>query len=240
LPSGGWGYFNNYSWGVTEIAGWVAVARALSIESGGEHGGIWARQELPIEVSALRNDINYLMERQYEDGSWAPIEKGYADATRMYSTMVATWGLIEALRTKAFTPQEAAALNDSCRKGVRWMLDNHDDQVGWRPNPTASRIGDKYLQGLSSQVVFVLTRATQLDPSLSQDPLFLEVVDRFLSRSDLAIRSIYENDSTENPDQYISNFPNNLEAVTFLWYPWSRAAYSALVNTPGLRPDDQD
>ena len=63
---GGWGYFEEWQTGVTEIAGWVGVAEVASLEPG-RRERIWG-DRVPDIVNRVDGIVRMLLAAQQRDG----------------------------------------------------------------------------------------------------------------------------------------------------------------------------
>jgi hypothetical protein len=228
-PGEGWGYFAYVPWGVTEINAWVCVALAKSL--GGAHATRLWRDELPLARQRLRQCAQLIVDRQMNNGGWAPVnKKDNPRFSRTYSSLMALWSLLEVRRVL-----EVTSYDDYIRAGTSWLLQQYDARHGgWVPNPDRKAQLESF-PGLTAQIVYVLT----LLPELFRDTLaqgdFDEIkvqVDRWIEggpfelRSDYSIssRPVAANDRTHDSDRYLPQTGFMIEGSTFLWYPWLLAA----------------
>ena len=253
VPDQGWGYFDGWQTGVTEIAGWVALAQIASLEH--TKPAIWSADQLAAVRTDTDRTLQLLAARQNPaEGGWGPnIGDASADFQRTYSTTIATWALIEARRSASLGGVVGGRYDDNIRKGIGWLLANYNPTVGWVPNPTRKVQTERFI-GLQAQVLYVLSRAERdFSPSIHAHPNTLAAKQDFLGHIK-PDRAIDDNNRMHDYDRYLQHASAapaaahavacgcqfTVEASTFLWYPWSLAAARALASDHTLTPDDRE
>ncbi|HXD19045.1 MAG TPA: hypothetical protein VN654_18665 [Vicinamibacterales bacterium] len=253
VPDQGWGYFDGWQTGVTEIGGWVGLAQVAALDR--SKPAIWLDDQLPAARASADRTLQLLVSKQNPaEGGWGPnIGDPSADFQRTYSTAIATWALIEARRSPAMRATIGGRYDDAIRKGIGWLLTNYNPQLGWVPNPMR-KVQNEPFPGLQAQVVFILARAERdFGPYIHAQPNALTAKQDFLTRVQLD-RTITDNNRMHDFDRYLQHASGapaaahavacgcqfTVEASTFLWYPWSLAASRALANDPTLTPDQRE
>ncbi|HEY3092985.1 MAG TPA: hypothetical protein VGJ52_07800 [Vicinamibacterales bacterium] len=253
VPDQGWGYFDGWQTGITEIAGWVALAQVAAIDH--SKPAIWSDEQLPAARASADRTLQLLVSKQNPaEGGWGPnIGDPSADFQRTYSTAIATWGLIEARRSAAMRATIGNRYDDAIRKGIGWLLTNYHPSLGWVPNPLRKVQNEPFL-GLHAQILFILSRAERdFGPYIHAQPNALTAKQDFLTRVQ-PDRAITDNNRMHDFDRYLQHASGTpgaaravacgcqftVEASTFLWYPWSLAATRALSNDPTLTPDQRE
>ncbi len=237
VPDQGWGYFDGWQTGVTEIAGWVAL------------------EQVPAMRDNAERTLQLLVSRQNAaEGGWGPnIGDASADFQRTYSTAIATWSLIEARRSPSLRAAVGTRYDNAIQKGIGWLLANYNSTLGWVPNPTRKVQTEPFL-GLEAQVLFVLRRAERdFAPYIHAQPNALTAKQDFLNRVK-PDRSIADNNRMHDGDRYLQHASGaaaaaratacgcqfTVEASTFLWYPWSLAAARTLASDQTLTADERE
>jgi hypothetical protein len=135
----GWGYFDGWQPGVTEIAGWVCVAQAASLRRDATVS-IWNREETEKMEQALKRTVQLLVGSQQNDGGWGPTaELGSPRVSRTYSTVLGLWCLLNERRAMK---EGAAGHRADHSKGIDRLLATYrarnagsDGPLGWVPHP---------------------------------------------------------------------------------------------------------
>lgn len=238
----GWGYYNEFDWGVTEVAAWVLLAEVRSLRPD------WAALLWAADRDAgrqrLNRDLALLLKRQLPSGAFAPVSQAQEIHARTYSSVVAVWALVE-LRRAELCAERCGEVDSAIRAGVNWLLSSYEDGLGsWVPRPGRSGNLDGF-PGLSGQVIYVLERARPL----AGDLLHAEYADyrrRFFKSFDTAPDPIHPalrnrdaraNDRTPDGDLALPGKRVLLEGSTFLWFPWALAACS---EQPGMKASADD
>jgi hypothetical protein len=254
VPEQGWGYFDEWQTGVTEVAGWVGLAQIASLDRTAP--AIWTPEQLPAARASAERTLQLLASKQNAaEGGWSPnIGDPSPDFLRTYSTAVATWALIEARRSPALRASVGTRYDDAIRKGISWLLANYNPVLGWVPNPTRKVQNEAFI-GLEAQVLFILGRAERdFAPYISAQPNALAAKQDFLARVQ-PDRGLSDNNRMHDGDRYLQHAAGTpsaravapvcgcqftVEASTFLWYPWSLATARALANDRTLTADQRE
>lgn len=225
-PHEGWSLYDDGGESVTEIACWVALARMRSLAA----GFVWSAAETEAEEGRLRRDLDWIVGRQHSSGGWCPTRHLTRRNTRTYSTLLAIWSLVEADRTASMSAdrRRQAVL----QQGLRWLLNERSDTLGWVANPNRRMQRDACL-GLEAQALAILLRAERTAdrdrPSvLRGDRVLARAKSEFLGLEDFASRRIFLNDALADADQRLQETHYHLEGSSFLWAPWSVAALDEL------------
>ncbi|HEY3161215.1 MAG TPA: hypothetical protein VGJ78_19755 [Vicinamibacterales bacterium] len=254
VPDQGWGYFDGWQTGVTEIAGWVALAQVAALDHA-KPAMIWPEDQLTAARESAARTLQLLVSKQNPaEGGWGPnIGDASVDFQRTYSTAIATWGLIEARRSPALRATIGNRYDDAIRKGIGWLLTNYHPSLGWVPNPMRKVQNEPFL-GLHAQVLYILSRAERdFGPYIHAQPNAQTAKQDFLTHVRLD-RAITDNNRMHDFDRYLQHASGTpgaaravgcgcqftVEASTFLWYPWSLAAARALSNDQTLTADERD
>jgi TIR domain len=231
----GWGYFPEMNMGVTEIAGWVALAYLESTEVD-MINLVWGNDS---EKAFQRLDqyLRLLKSRQLANGGWAPIsQKDNEKFGRTYSTTMALWALIEAKKHPDMGKRIGKAYDEAITGGIGWLLTRYKDEVkSWVPNPERPRQTERFA-GLTAQVLYVMERARPEFDSLLNDSSYQRALQHFKrsivgdtdSSVSLVSRPASGNDRIPDGDIYLRPSTFMLEPSTFLWFPWSLALCSQL------------
>jgi hypothetical protein len=241
-----WGYFGN-STPLTEIAGWVTVARIKALEHSDE---IWSSEsEKATQLDLVETDLKRIMTHYvHAENAWSPFLPNIAQQTaiagcsglpptltsltddqskaRTYSTVMALWALIEAHRVASVHARVGHKYDDDIRTGIGWMLSTYSKEVGtWFPNPRRANQTDDYM-GLTGQALYVLylAEAEHEFAGAVQQPRWGDARRGFLDK-DVKGQLIGDNSHLSDMDGYVFPFPQPLEPMTFLWAPWSMVAY---------------
>lgn len=242
IQPGGWGYVDASNWGVTEIAGWVVLAKLAGLDHPSVRE-IWSEVESKNILDSVDKDLSEIVERQHDDGGWAPIPKT-ADHThlRTYSSAIALWALIEARR---FAPDTLGVkYSTNIDRGLQWLINTYgsfgDGSAGWFPNPSKRPSAERFA-GLTAQVLYIMTEAEASSTWLKQNFQYVKMKSDFVERSassdhpaSLRHRSVAMNDRVHDSDRYLRGVPYTVESSTFLWYPWSLALTGVLRSDPAL------
>ncbi|GAA5072045.1 hypothetical protein GCM10025759_11590 [Lysobacter panacisoli] len=228
----GWGYVHELRWGVTEVNAWVVLAELMSTRPD-LIGRIWGNRS-PEAISRLAHHVDDLSHRQTRGGGWAPINVTDKDEyARTYSTVMATWALVEVERRADL---KLSSQKDAINGGIRWLLKYYDnDMESWVPNPIRQQQTESYV-GLTTQTLYVIERARPLHFYLLDGNPTYERAQRHMAdlMSDsrrrttdpLSDRPVGRNDRTHDSDVYIGD--RMLEGSTFLWFPWTAAYCSEM------------
>jgi hypothetical protein len=227
----GWGYYNDFSWGVTEVAGWVLLAEARSLRP--DWSALLWTKDRATGLQRLHRDLELVLMRQLPSGAFAPVSQPHEIHARTYSSVVAVWALVE-LRRGELCAERCAEVDGAIRAGVNWLLKTYEDGVNsWVPRP--GRGGNlEGFPGLSGQAIYVLERARPIVGDL----LSAEYQDyrrQYFKSFDtppdpthpaLRNRNAGDNDRTPDGDLALPGKGVLLEGSTFLWFPWALAACS--------------
>lgn len=242
----GWGYMEQIDWGVTEIAGWVALAYVASAQPG-IVDVVWGRDST-VAYSRLTRDLRLLQQRQMKDGSWAPVKQtDNAKFARTYSTVMALWALVEASKHPEIRKRTGITFDDSIKGGIQWLLANYDKGLGgWSPNPGRARQTDNF-SGLTGHVLYVLSRAMpDFEVMLKMDQSYNDAQHAYLTTMvegstfspSLISRPAGNNDRTHDSDRYLTGSKFMIESSTFLWFPWALSLCAELKQRePTAEPD---
>jgi len=253
VPDQGWGYYDGWQTGVTEVAGWVALAQIAALDH--TRPAIWSAEQMPAMRDNAERTLQLLVGKQNAaEGGWGPnIGDASADFLRTYSTAIATWSLIEARRSPSLRTAVGSRYDDAIRKGLGWLLANYNPTLGWVPNPTRKVQTEQFL-GLEAQVLFVLRRAEgDFAPYIHAQPNALTAKQDFLNRVK-PDRDIADNNRMHDGDRYLQHASGTpgaaratacgcqftVEGSTFLWYPWSLAAARGLAFDQTLTADERE
>lgn len=244
---GGWGYFQEWQTGVTEIAGWVCVAETASVDAT-RRDIVWTPEQVPQIFNRITHVVQLIVSTQQYDGGWGPTAQRGAGLSRTYSTALATWCLLEAHRTGGTPLIPDSTYDRAITDGINWLLTNYQQSLGWVPNPYRKNQNERFL-GLTAQVLYVLgqAQASEHFKSAATLPNALLAKKEFLAAPDFEKRSLVNNDRLHDGDRYLRIVspavstpascacpPFTLEASTFLWYPWSLAAARSLMSDPTI------
>lgn len=227
----GWGYYTDFKWGVTEVAGWVLLAEVRALRPDWS-ALIWAKDR-PLGLQRLHRDMELVLTRQLPSGAFAPVSQPLEVHARTYSTAVAVWALVE-LRRAELCAERCGEVDRAVRGGVNWLLKTYEDNPGsWVPRP--GRGGNlENTPGLTGQVIYVLERARPLAGDLLRDEYadyrrqYFKSFDTAPDPEHPALRNRAARDNDRTPDGDVS-LPGKgvlLEGSTFLWFPWAIASCS--------------
>jgi len=253
---GGWGYFEEWTWPVTEIGAWVGLAEVASLEK----PEFWPQAERTGVEERVTRDLAAIAALQQTDGGWSSIPVKAPQLSRTYPTVMALWFIAEAKRSNAIANRIGTAYDDNLRNGLQWLSKNFKSEImnqnegplGWVPNPSRANQHEVF-NGLNAHGIYVLARVAQLpgfENAVSLYPNFSAALTNFLSRENLLSLAIDKNDRLHDVDRYVGRLmdtssslgcscPYTIEASTFLWYPWSVAAAQQLANNPRINPEQE-
>jgi hypothetical protein len=228
----GWGYYNQFRWGATEVAAWVTLAEVQSLRED------WSSQLWPndreVGLLRLQRDLALLRSRQLaSSGAFTPIAGGQTAHERTYATIMALWALIEARRAQ-LCGGDCIELEGAIRDAIKWLLRTYEDDVdSWVPRPARSNNLDPY-PGLTAQTIYVLERARPLAGDLLHSEyatyrrLFFKSIGNAADARNPALRDrdARSNERTHDGDVALADRDFMLEGSTFLWFPWTLAACS--------------
>jgi hypothetical protein len=241
-PEGGWGYFEDWSTGVTEAAGWVCIAQLASLDDH-RRKSVWSSDRVSEMVQRTTRVANLLLSSQQDDGGWGPtIDKSSPGLSRTYSTLMATWCLLEADGAPALPSTNREQYEKPVHNGLTWLISNYRRDLGWVPNPNR-KVQDEPFLGLSAQTLYVLVHA-QTAPKynyVSTLPNTSIAKTAFLDFTEFEQRPLGANNRLHDGDRYMRRAatsasapvptscpPFTIESSTFLWFPWSLALTRAL------------
>lgn len=262
-PPGGWGYFEDWQTGVTEIAGWVGLAEIASLDPD-RPSAIWEPAAVPAMVGRVESIVQMLVASQQNDGGWGPTaDSSSPGLSRTYSTTMAVWCLVEARHSEAMRARMGDTYDSAIHNGLVWLTSTYRETpvgggvgarpLGWVPNPTRHIQNERFL-GLTGQVLYVLSRAETLPPfaDIRTMQTYVHAKEAFLADPDFGARAIDDNNRLHDNDRYIQKQPGRtpaaagcvcqpftIESSTFLWYPWSLAAARALAEQHSLAPEQR-
>lgn len=235
----GWGLLEGNPYSVTEIAGWVTVAYAASLDSKTK---IWSDAEVPIIVSRIERDLQHMLSRQESNGGFRPIKQepppNTLPYTRTYSTLMALWGLVEAKRVPAVAERIGERYDSNITNAIMWLLRTRDEKLGWVPNPDRQPQKETF-SGLTAQVLFVLSRAEGDFKFLETDKIYVNAEKNFARNKDLGKRMQCSNDRIHDADQSFPPTAYVSEASTMLWFPWAFAELTHLSTDDSLTAEEQ-
>lgn len=236
----GWGLFEQTEHTVTEVAGWVVLAYVASIES---QPRVWSESELPEILNRIERDINHIVMRQEQTGGWRPISEeapsGRPAFTRTYSSVISLWALVEARRSPIVFARIGARYDNNVIRGITWLLSSYDQRLScWVPNPNRSFQKERF-DGLTAQVLFVLSRAEKAFAFLESDKVYVTAEKTFVRNENLGKRLQCNNDRMHDSDQSFPPSTYVSEASTMLWFPWSFLELTHLSNDDSLTKDEQ-
>jgi len=200
----GWGYFDEWQTGVTEVAGWVALAQVAALDHTGP--AIWTAEQLPTARASAERTLQLLVSKQNgAEGGWSPnIGDPSPDFLRTYSTALATWALIEARRSPTLRASVGTRYDDAIRKGISWLLASYNPLLGWVPNPVR-KVQNEMFIGLQAQVLYILNRAEKdFAPYIRAQPNVLAAKADFLMHVQ-PDRSLTDNNRMHDGDRYLQH-----------------------------------
>jgi hypothetical protein len=234
----GWGYFEQFEWGVTEIAAWTAIAKIQSLRA--TNVLTW-RTEAEREATrqSIREIVELLKERQLPGvGGFSPVTN-VSDPRfiRTYSTVMALWAMAEACSPELEIVKGAQLTDLEARMidAVRWLSSSGAlvDGKGWKANPSNPTTEGPFL-GLTAQIICVLGRMPVSLPRDSVEKIY-NVKKGLLSSCDTwAHRNLRSNDRIADSDCYLYPTQYMIEPSTFLWYPWCIALTRSLSTDRGF------
>ena len=238
-PLEGWGYHDQFDWGVTEIAGWVAIAEIQSLRA--TNPPVWTTPEQGAEVKRrVRSNIELLRARQMQIGAFSPIKDASAYSfARTYSTIMALWAMAEAASPEfsIYKENELADLKRSMSDAVKWLGSSVVSDKGWIVNPANPTSEDPFL-GLTAQTLSVLGRVPIRIDNKSGEA-FNKLKRRLLLSAGVWTRRSLKpndriNDRMHDSDAYLYPTAKTIELSTFLWYPWTVSLLRSLSTDPAL------
>jgi hypothetical protein len=173
---------------------------------------------------------------------------------------MALWSLLEARHSQTANARIGDTYDSQIHNGLVWLISTYRETqvgegagarpLGWVPNPMRQIQNEPFL-GLTSQVLFVLSRAETLLPfaDIRSMQTYVRAKEAFLANPDFGLRSLDYNNRLHDGDRYIHKQtlktaavgcacqPFTIESSTFLWYPWALAATRALSAQESLAPD---
>lgn len=226
----GWGYFADRRIAITEITSWIALAEIASLKA-----NLWNAQELAVMHARIGRELGTLMARQTASGGWSPVSDNRDENSRTYSTIMVLW-VIAAAHDEGL--RDASQL-ERARRGVDWLLNERDAQLGWVPNPRR-RYQTEEFPGLTAQTLVVLKGLARHLPALEKDIRLRDAQRRF-TETFSSTGLIRVNARIPDSDQHVHLGTSStlLEGSTFLWYPWARATFALLAKDPALSADDR-
>jgi hypothetical protein len=255
-----WGYFPNTT-AVTEIAGWVTVARIKALEHGDQ---LWSSEsDRAAQLAFVEDDLARIMTHYIPvESGWSPFRQNISEPseiagckafpptltgltddqskTRTYSTVMALWALIEGNRVPSVRDRLAHKYDERVRTGIGWLLSTYSKEKDtWFPNTHRANQDEDYM-GLTAQALYVLYLAKaerEFAPAVQQ-PRWADVRHGFLKRSVKGLL-IGDNSHLSDVDGYVFPFPQPLEPMTFLWAPWSMITYHYLSLDSELSASDK-
>ena len=112
-PFDGWGYFEQFDWGVTEVSAWVALAKVQSLRATNPPVWLSLKQRENIR-NEIREITDLLCKRQLDqEGAFCPDgETSDFSFARTYSTAMALWAMGEAItpELQIYSAEETAKL----------------------------------------------------------------------------------------------------------------------------------
>jgi hypothetical protein len=244
-PFEGWGYYEQFEWGVTEVAAWVAIAHIQSLRT--TNPVVWKTEQDRERVKQRIKEVTrHIQERQIPQiGAFTPIAdtSDFAFA-RTYSTIMAIWAIAEAASPDLgiFSQSELPALETSMRDAMEWLRDkaitDKSGIPGWKLNPS-NPTGEEPFLGLAAQTLCIIGRLPiRLD--LESQTKFTGMRKRLLAAADQwAGRHLRDNDRMHDADSYLYPTSKVIEPSTFLWYPWSVSLMRSLSEDPAMTPKQQ-
>jgi class 3 adenylate cyclase len=238
-PNEGWNlYGNSNPFTITEIGSWVTLASIASVDSKTK---IWDDAEREEMVQHVVRNLDESIRRQDSSGGWKPIRDEGSEFTRTYSTIMAVWSLVEAKKSPSVSGRIGNKYDENIRKGINWLIGNYKEGQGWVPNPNRTGQKDRF-DGLTAQVLFVLSRAETLDASafVKSDHVYRTAKQEFIKNRQFADWSVETNNS-HLPDADLRFVGTEFlaEGSTYLWFPWTLAELSQLTVDPGLSQDER-
>lgn len=240
-PSGeGWGYFEQWEWGVTEVAAWVALAEIQSLRA--NQPAIWQKTERDGVKLRIREVIQLIGKRQLpSEGGFSPIaDTSNASLARTYSTMMSVWAMAEAVSPDLGIYDDAGvdALQLPMQRAIQWLELNATSN-GWKVNP--KNPAEQELFGLTAQTLCILGRVpARIGISTTAEAKFASVKRVLLDSAETwTKRSVSANDSIHDADRYLHSGDRVIEGSTILWYPWGVALMRSLSTDPALSTSER-
>lgn len=239
----GWGYFEQFDWGVTEVAAWVAISKIQSLRM--KNPPVWETSAQRDETRRnIREIIKLLSKRQLEQvGGFSPIadtsDVGFA---RTYSTIMATWAIAEASASDLGIYQ-GSDLDDLCsrmKQAIKWLGTSGPlkEGKGWKVNPADPTDEEPFL-GLTAQTLCVINRMPFRIDNQSEKK-FVAIKRNLLADSESWIKKkLNSNDRMHDSDTYLYPTQRATESSTFLWYPWCVALLRSFATDPTLTEKQQ-
>jgi hypothetical protein len=234
----GWGYFEPFRWGVTEVAAWVALCHVRQLRMHNLKPPLSVDEKTSAQRD-IRAIVTLLLTRQIErTGAFSPIVERDDRYARTYSTIMSMWAVGEALHPDLgiYAPGEIPPIEQRLRRAMAWIVSTADTD-GWKPNP-GNHTRERAPLGLTAQTLFVVHRMPfHID---SGTAAALSKVEGMLLHGSPAWRSrgVETNDRAPDSDRYLLPTDRVTEGSTFLWYPWAVALMRVLVEDPSLSQDD--
>jgi hypothetical protein len=243
----GWGFVDRDPPAVTEISAWVVIAKLFALRS----NFVWTESEVKVQLDNIVRDLKYLAKCQYQDGGWSPVFHVTTANVRTYATAMAVWSFAEALRVPQIKQRLASpGLDDFIKKkldgGVDWLLRNRQrDRQGdvWVPKPRIDRAPQqKSYHGLTGQILYVLSRVDSITDTLRTVAGYKKAKEDFL-KDERTVKLAVEAEGQMSADESYIELPGgkkrSLEAMSFLWFPWSTLAYRLLCDDESLSKDNR-
>lgn len=230
---GGWAYSETLNETVTEVACWVTVAYAASVQA-----GIWKNDEDGSAFDTMVDRaLKHIVSRRCSDGGWCPSAAVLPRNTRTYTTAMAAWSLFAAKNTASLGV--GSTLNKDLTSAIKWLLDSRRADLGWVPNPNRRHQKDRH-PGLNAEVLFILTQLENAFPFLQNVPVYKDAKRDLLVDGARWKYDFFENNtSIRDADQWLEETDFNIEGSTFLWCPWSLAALHSLTNDSELTDEER-
>ena len=234
----GWTYFSecrSNEPSLTEITGWVLVAELESLDL----EDFWVDKRSSIEAR-IERDARELLRRQHPSGGFTPILSGELEYCRTYSTLMALHALAE-FKEKTKDKDLKASVSQAVHKGIAYLVDAYNTNIhSWVPNPQRPQQYEQF-PGLTAQVLYVLSECDRDDFAPSNYDRFIIQCQDFIKNREITGYEPSRNQRMHDTDQHIHSdaFAScfQLEASTYLGYPWIVATLSRLQDVPALASD---